>query len=304
MPRNDANQAKTELVVRKDLDFGFDDSIPRYWFGGDPFKTRMFDAMSALFPEGERFFIESVRHYRDAVADPSLQDDVRDFMRQEGQHSHIHALFNDRLKAQGIDVDGIEEGSRRAFTFIRKMFSPRYAIALTSATEHLTALLAEVLTSRLKACESAHPTLRAVYVWHAMEEYEHKAVAYDVMLCAARVGYAARALSMLQLSIGFPLHVALVINHMLKVDGHGLAARMSMWARGSWWLWGWRGLLWPILLPYLSYYMPSFHPGRRAALPAYALWRTAFERDHDPLHADRVLFGTNAAAPPRSARHE
>lgn len=302
MRANDMNRAQTEVIVRKNLDFGFDDSIPRYWFGGEAFKTRMFDAMSALFPEGERFFIESVRHYREQVRDLTLLDELKAFMKQEGQHGQIHALFNERLKSQGIDVNGIERGSRQAFTFIKKVFSPQYAIALTAATEHLTALLAEVLTSRLQACESAHPKLRALYVWHAMEEYEHKAVAYDVMLQAAKVGYWYRILGMLQLSIGFPLHVGLVINHMLKVDGHGFWRRMIMWMKGTWWLWGWRGLLWPIIAPYLAYYSPSFHPSKRAPLPAYDIWRAEFDRNQDPLRADQMLFGTAtpASAPFRS----
>src|SRR5882757_3212003 len=91
-----------EIVPRQGLDFGLDGDIPKYWLGGDPFKTRFFDAMSLLFPEGEKFFIACVRDYRDRIADPELQAQVKDFIYQEGQHGMVHTRFNDRVKAQGV----------------------------------------------------------------------------------------------------------------------------------------------------------------------------------------------------------
>ena len=75
-----------QIVPREKLDFGLDGDIPKYWFGGDAFKSRFFDAMSTIFPEGERYFISCVRDYRDQVTDPKLLQDIKDFMRQEGQH--------------------------------------------------------------------------------------------------------------------------------------------------------------------------------------------------------------------------
>jgi len=47
-------------------------SVPRHWNGGDPVLTRFFDALSVHFPEGERFFIQSVRNFKDQVTDDQL----------------------------------------------------------------------------------------------------------------------------------------------------------------------------------------------------------------------------------------
>ena len=92
------------IVPREKLDFGLDDSIPKYWFGGDAFKTRFFDAMSLIFPPGEKFFMTCVRDFRDQINDPKLLQDIKDFNRQEAQHGMVHRQDNDRLRKQGIDV--------------------------------------------------------------------------------------------------------------------------------------------------------------------------------------------------------
>ncbi|HIV69686.1 MAG TPA: metal-dependent hydrolase, partial [Candidatus Aquabacterium excrementipullorum] len=89
-PHTSQDAHHAAIVPRENLDFGLDGDIPKYWMGGDPFKTRFFDAMSTLFPQGEKFFITSVREYRDKITDPKLLQEVKDFTRQEAQHSMVH----------------------------------------------------------------------------------------------------------------------------------------------------------------------------------------------------------------------
>ncbi len=68
------------LQIRpRHMDFDLPNPLPRHWNGGDAFKTHLFDAMSVLFPDGERFFIDSVRHFRDRIDDPVLAQEVADF---------------------------------------------------------------------------------------------------------------------------------------------------------------------------------------------------------------------------------
>lgn len=130
------------IVPRTEVDFDLGGDIPRHWFGGDAFKTRFFDAMSTLFPEGEKFFITCVRDYRDQITDPELQQQVKDFMRQEAQHGRIHKQFNDRLQAQGIKVDNIEANTRNILNRIRKLMPASFTLAQTAAAEHMTAIMA------------------------------------------------------------------------------------------------------------------------------------------------------------------
>ena len=46
--------AQHPIVPREKLNFGLDGDIPKYWFGGDPFKSRFWDALSLIFPPGEK----------------------------------------------------------------------------------------------------------------------------------------------------------------------------------------------------------------------------------------------------------
>lgn len=142
-------------VVRSNLDFKLDD-IPRFWFGGDAFKTRMFDALSLTFPDGERYFIESVRLFRDKITDPDLKKRVADFIRQEAQHGIAHDKMNHLMIKQGMPVEQFTKRLRTMFRFELTKRSPQYNIAMTAAAEHLTALMAETFYSRKDTLQDAH----------------------------------------------------------------------------------------------------------------------------------------------------
>jgi predicted metal-dependent hydrolase len=282
------------IVQRKGPDFGLDGDIPRYWFGGDAFKTRFFDAMSLLFPEGEKFFIACVRDYRDRIEDPELAAQVKDFMYQEGQHGIVHTRFNNRLKAQGIAVDHILERQKEVmFGFFRRYLPKTFTLGQTAAAEHMTALMAHGFFGN-GMFDDADPRIRAMYAWHAVEEIEHKAVAFDVYRKVARGSYLMRILSMLQVSLSFPLHVFLIMAHMFKIDG--LKQRPRVWLKGLWWLYGPGGLYPRLIGHYLSYFRPGFHPWQHGHLDLYHRWVDTFERSGDAIvAADAVLDATAAA---------
>jgi predicted metal-dependent hydrolase len=252
----------------------FGPDIPRYWLGGDPFRTRFFEAMSMTFPDGERYFIDSVRRYRDQVTDPELAAQVKSFIYQEGQHGMVHTQFNDRLRAQGIAVDMILDFARGKIEGFKRYFSPAFNLGKTAGAEHMTAMMAHgfFATGLLR---DADPRVRAMFAWHAVEEIEHKAVAFDVYRKVARGGYWTRVLSMLHTSVLFSLHVLLITRHMLNVDGRG---GLRTWLKGCWWLYGWGGLYPRLMRHYLVYFLPGFHPWKYGSLETYHAWRQAYDR--------------------------
>lgn len=281
-----------QIVPRTGLDFQLrSDDIPKYWFGGDAFKSRFFDAMSLLFPDGERFFIQCVRDFSDQIKDPELQADVRNFMFQEAQHGRVHTEFNNRVARQGIDVPEIERRQLEVLGWYRRKTPRKYTLAYTAAAEHMTAMMAHFFLDNPQDFAAADPRIRAIYFWHAIEEIEHKAVAFDVMQKVAGVGYGMRCLAMLNLSLAFPFHVMMIMRYMLKVDGFTRGQRLKLWAKGLWWMYGPRGVYAKMLGHYVSYYRPGYHPWKKGETRAFQQWRTQYEaHDNDAVAATSAFL--------------
>ena len=168
----DMGQQQTETItVRKDLNFGFEtDDIPRYWMAGDAFKTRLIDAVQATFPDGERYFIASVRAFREGIKDPAQLQEVRDFMMQEGQHGMVHSAYNQRLQRQGIHIEGFTRHTKAICDRRLKHLSAEYNVALTAALEHFTAMMADLFFAKKSVLAGADERVRAMLAWHAVEE--------------------------------------------------------------------------------------------------------------------------------------
>ena len=140
---------QVQPVVRTEFDFKLD-QVPRFWMNNDPFLTRVFDALSLTFPDGERYFIQSVRLFRDKITDPDLEQRVAAFIRQEAQHGIAHEKMNQVMRKQGMPVDQFIQRINRVFKFELEERSPQYNIAMTAAAEHLTALMAETFYGKKK----------------------------------------------------------------------------------------------------------------------------------------------------------
>ena len=189
-------QRRPDAPVPRRMDFDFDDSIPRWWFAANPVATGVANGLHLVFPEGERFFIRSVRHYLGQLKDdPALVARIQGFFAQESLHGREHAHSFALLERQGYDVQRfLDLYERRWLPRIERAAPPVLRLAGTAALEHLTASLGEAALTEA-FLEEAHPTFRALLRWHAAEEIEHKSVAFDVF---ERVSgsYALRVLGM------------------------------------------------------------------------------------------------------------
>lgn len=172
---------RPDIKVRKPT-FAFSD-VPRHWFWGNARATALANALNLVFPAGERFFIRSVRHYMDRLHDdPVLHEEVRRFMGQEVRHGMEHERFFEALEAQGYEIRSFLAWYERvAYGNLEQKFGPAVNLAVTVALEHFTAMFAERALTRDVLDEHAHPVMRDLLMWHACEELEHKAVAFDVL---------------------------------------------------------------------------------------------------------------------------
>lgn len=155
-------------------------AVPRHWMAGDPVATAISNGINMLFPHGERFFVRSVNHYLDQIKDPDLRVQVLAFFKQEGHHAKAHDTFNDVMRTQGFAIDGFLTRYRKISSWLEARLPAKLNLAGTAAAEHYTAILAHGAFTK-GMLDAAAPGMRELLAWHAAEEIEHKAVAYDVL---------------------------------------------------------------------------------------------------------------------------
>jgi uncharacterized protein len=166
-------------IVPRDLDVDFA-AVPRHWLANSPAATAISNGVNMLFPHGERFFVRSVKHFLDRIDDPVLRAQIKGFFGQEGRHAHAHDQVNAILRAQGFEIDRFLASYEAMVSWLERVTPPKLNLAITAAAEHFTAIMAEGAFNQrvLDACD---PAMRELLAWHAAEEIEHKAVAFDVL---------------------------------------------------------------------------------------------------------------------------
>ncbi len=166
------------------MSFPFKQARKRFFFDDNPLKSVYWAALSATFPAGEKEFIDSVRLYKDKINDPKLLEQVKGFIGQEGHHSGQHMQMNKQLRELGLDAVRLEKHLERDIKKFIPTRPDRVRLALTVGMEHITAIMADHALNHPETFDGMDETIRELLLWHAVEEIEHKAVAFDVfMLC-------------------------------------------------------------------------------------------------------------------------
>lgn len=247
-------------ITVRDERFGRDQKPSRWWLNNDPVATAWHNALSATFPRGEAFFIEAVKAHREG-AGPKLEAEIRAFIKQEINHTREHIAFNRAAVDAGYDLDAIDQ--RVAANL--ELTKDRPAIlnlAVTMALEHYTAMMAQEFLANPQHFAGAEPETAAMWRWHAVEEIEHKGVAYDTWLHATKDWtryrrWKVKSLMMLIVTVNFIRNRWQDTIELLRQDG------LTGWkvkAKLAWYLVGTPGVLRRIFPAWCSYFLPGFHP--------------------------------------------
>lgn len=184
-------------------------TVPKHFAkDGDLVSSHITSALSSVFPDGEDFFVKSVRHFRDQITDPALKKQVGGFIGQESVHGREHRVLNDHFAELGYPTKQVEWLTQKGLA-ARWKFAPKKAsLAMTAALEHFTATLAELILSDERARDMfGDETVKNLFLWHALEEAEHKAVAFDVYKLVGG-SERLRVFTMNFLRFGFPIGIA------------------------------------------------------------------------------------------------
>lgn len=235
----------------------WDPDEPRYWHGGSPSLTQFTQALSLVFPAGERFFMDTVRHFVDQLDDPVLLQQVRDFLGQEAHHSTAHRRYNEHFLARGYDATEILTRVDAELAWVLDNLGPKDALAVTCALEHFTAIMADAVLRDPRYQAAMPEDHQRLWEWHAIEETEHKSVAFDVYRSVGG-SELRRILLMLPVTARFFFGITRIQRSLLAQDGEDVTPkdrlRMLRWSLTR------PGFFPAIAKGWLEWFRPGFHP--------------------------------------------
>ena len=268
-------------------------NLPKHFAAdGDLILSHLAASLSAVFPDGEDFFVRSVRHYRSQITDPELKAQVAGFIGQEAMHGREHRAFNARLAELGYPTKAVERFTKRGLAFREKVAPPISNLASTAALEHFTATLAELLLTHEEVRRLfGDEAVENLFLWHALEESEHKAVAFDVYRAVGGTERL-RILTMKSIRYGFVVGMAVQVAISLARDE---ATYEKGRLRKSWQTFRRSPLvsrdLWRALK---EYERKGFHPDDIDSSEVVRVWREQLFGEHGSLN--ELLVGNSRTA--------
>ena len=248
------------VITPRDRRFGRGVRMGRWWLNDDPIATAFYNALSVTFPKGEGYFVDSVRKFREGTP-PRLTAEINAFIKQEVMHTREHVAFNRHVTDQGYDVGLLDRDVDAALALTRDR-PPIASLAATTALEHFTAMLAHQLIADPRHLRGGEEQAKALWLWHAAEEIEHKGVAYDTWLHATTgwsrfARWRIKSLVMLVTTWRFFGGRTRGMLELLRQDG---LTGPKVWARLFWYAFGNPGMARKVSCVWSAYFLPGFHP--------------------------------------------
>ncbi len=169
----------TELCVRRPR-FDFDADADPMWTPAAPEFACAANAVSALMPHMEPYFVRSVAAVLGDLP-AEVAADARSYIGQEGAHHHEHRRFNRLLTDRYRGLGRLDRAAARTYGHLGRTRSPGFNVAFTAASETIAYSAARWAAERRRELfDGADGRLAELFIWHLAEEVEHKAVAWDV----------------------------------------------------------------------------------------------------------------------------
>lgn len=172
----------TLQVPIRHLDLRFEArELDAHFYQNSELASAYFHALSIFLTFGEDLVIDTARHHREFVKDPVLKARVTSLIGQEAIHSKLHNDFNETLVDNRYPVAFYRYLADKVFEYGFKKMPNRLQLSMMAGIEHFTAVLAEFMMKHEEIFfMSDDEKQRALWMWHMLEESEHKDIAYDV----------------------------------------------------------------------------------------------------------------------------
>ncbi|ENV91862.1 metal-dependent hydrolase [Acinetobacter bereziniae] len=175
-----ANQ--TPIIPIRHMKFDFDPAKLDHRFYMDAeLASAYFASLSIFLTRGEDLVIDTARYHRDFITDPLLKQRVTSLIGQEAIHSKMHEELNEAYLIRDLPVKLFRTWAGWAFEYGFERLPQPMKLSLMAGIEHFTAVLAEYMMNHEEIFfRSQDEKQRAIWMWHMLEESEHKDIAFDV----------------------------------------------------------------------------------------------------------------------------
>ena len=272
----EAEKSQSKLpIIKRVVRFDYQDIDTPHFYAGNPIISALWVGLSATFPLGEAEFIRSVKNYEKQVTDPKLKEEVANFAAQEAHHSLQHKKMNKQFDQTGFDTASIEVKIEEKLSERIEGWSHKKRLMRTVSAEHVTATFAHYALSQPQVLDKVPESFRNAMLWHAIEEIEHKSVAFDVyQACEGDM----RSLKWHYLwfcFVEFPFQMTLITRFLLKQKGEKVT-----W--GHRWglikhLFGKTGMVSSVFSVYLMFFKRGFHPWQHDDSNLIQEWKTKLD---------------------------
>ncbi|ENV15426.1 metal-dependent hydrolase [Acinetobacter guillouiae] len=173
---------QTPIIPIRHMKFDFDpEQVDHRFYMDAELASAYFASLSIFLTRGEDLVIDTARYHRDYITDPLLKQRVTSLIGQEAIHSKMHEELNDAYLIRDLPVKLFRTWAGWAFEYGFERLPQPMKLSLMAGIEHFTAVLAEYMMNHEEVffC-SQDEKQRAIWMWHMLEESEHKDIAFDV----------------------------------------------------------------------------------------------------------------------------
>lgn len=264
--------SKTYEFTSVPLRQNWDQDLPRYWFDGSPLKTHFMNAFGALIPDSEAVLIHVMKESVALASDPAIIRQVKELIAQESWHSYSHTQYNKWLESIGLPIKEINDRHRANIAKNRTRVGSGKWLSMIVCAEHNAAVFLEFMLSRPDMLKQMHPHFRQAWVWHGVEEIEHKGVALDLWnhtlpkldTSVLRI----KTIGLFLVGVTYNLRILKAMVTLLSHD-----KQLWKWQTlkdGASFFFGRRGVWTNTFLPWIAFMKPGFHPWDHDTRPLLA----------------------------------